>query len=99
MNWRNQTLRVEAMLIQAFEAYRAALCREKTAGIPMAAGGRGYVEMRADYLSARAQAEAFQESARLASAYPTWVGINWSKFPEPLPVEVQNVDVGRWGCK
>jgi hypothetical protein len=35
------------------------------------------------YMSARAEAQALEESARVAGALPGWVRIPWEEFPEP----------------
>lgn len=97
MQWRQQTLRVEAALIQTFEGYRSSVCREKQAGIPVASGERDYLNSRADYIAARNTAAAYQDTARRSRVLPGWVDIDWQHFPEPLGIDVMNTDMHNLG--
>jgi len=95
--WRTRAAELIAQLRSAHAAYRAQLCAEARGGIAVSTT----VDNARAYVSARTQAQALEESARLAGVPPGWARIPWSEFPPPEdpasgyhPAAVAE----RWGC-
>lgn len=77
--WRTRASSVTVVLRTTRAGYRTQVCSEARAGIAVSATR----DNTGAYMSARAEAEALEESARLAGVPPGWVRIPWEEFPEP----------------
>jgi hypothetical protein len=95
--WRTRAARLTERLRSAHAAYRSQVCSEARGGIAVSTTR----DNAGAYVSARTEAQALEESARLAGVPPGWVRISWSEFPEPEdpasghhPAAVAE----RWGC-
>jgi hypothetical protein len=95
--WRARASRLIGLLRTAHAGYRLQVCSEARGGIAVSTTR----DHTGPYISARAEAQALEEGARLAGVSPGWVRIPWGEFPEPEdpangyhPAAVAE----RWGC-
>lgn len=95
--WRTRAARLIEQLRTTHEEYRAQVCAEARGGIAVSTTR----DHTSPYVSARAEAQALEESARQAGVPPGWARIPWGEFPAPEdpasgyhPAAVAE----RWGC-
>ena len=67
------------LLRTTYAGYRSQVCSEARGGIAVSTTR----DNQGAYVSARAEAQALGESARVAGVPPDWVRVPWSEFPEP----------------
>jgi hypothetical protein len=98
IEWRTRTTALIARLRAAHAGYRSQVCAEARGGIAVSTTR----DNTGAYVSARAEAQALQESARLAGVPAGWVRISWSEFPEPEDAASGGYNPAavaqRWSC-
>jgi hypothetical protein len=95
--WRTRASRSIDLLRTAVAGYRTQVCAEARGGIAVSTTR----DRTGPYISARAEAQALEESARLAGAPAGWVRIPWAEFPEPEDAASQydpSTVAKRWSC-
>jgi hypothetical protein len=95
--WRTRASRLIVVLRSTLAGYRQQVCSEARGGIPV----WRTPDNTGAYMSARAEAEGLEESARLAGVPPGWVRIPWGEFREPEDIaNVYNpaAVADRWNC-
>ena len=95
--WKTEAGKVRAQLLAVAARYKSQVCQEVRGGIPISRGR----DNSGDYVAARAEAEAFEESARREGVPPGWARMNLTDYPEPVDPSAgyDSRDVARkWGC-
>jgi len=95
--WRTRASRLIVELRTTVAGYRQQVCSEARAGIALSATR----DNTGAYMSARAEAQALEESARLAGVPPGWVRIPWGEFSEPEDIASgyhPAAVADRWNC-
>jgi hypothetical protein len=98
LEWRTRASRLIGLLRTALAGYRSQVCSEARGGIAVSTTR----DNQGAYVSARAEAQALEESARVAGVPPDWVRISWSEFPEPEDTASGGYNpaavAARWNC-
>ena len=96
--WRTRASRVILVLRTTLAAYRQQVCSEARGGIAMSTTR----DNTGAYMSARVEAQALEDSVRLAGVPPGWVRIPWGEFPEPEDITSSEYHptavADRWNC-
>jgi hypothetical protein len=96
--WRTRASRLIGLLRTALVGYRQQVCSEARGGIAVSTTR----DNTGAYRSAREEAQALEESARLAGVPPGWVRIPWGEFPEPEDIASDGYHpaavADRWNC-
>jgi hypothetical protein len=96
--WRTRATRLIVLLRTTLAGYRQQVCSEARGGIAVST----VRDNTGAYMSARAEAQALEESARLAGVPPGWVRIPWGEFPEPEDIASGGYHpaavADRWNC-
>lgn len=97
LHWQMERMKVVAQLRSAVAGYQSQICAELRGGIAIS----NTRDARGDYVSARAAAEAFEDSGRVAGVPAGWVRIEWNEFPDVEdPSEKRQIGVlaRKWNC-
>jgi hypothetical protein len=95
--WRTRASRLIVVLRTTLAGYRQQVCSEARGAIALSTTR----DNTGEYMSARAEAQALEESARLAGVPAGWVRIPWEEFPEPEDVSSgyhPAAVADRWNC-
>ena len=95
--WRTRAASLTERLRSAHAGYRSQVCSETRGGIAVSTTQ----DNAGAYVSARTEAQALEESARLAGVPPGWARISWGDFPEPEDTDSGHHPAAvaeRWGC-
>jgi hypothetical protein len=96
--WRTRASMAIGLLRTTYAGYRSQVCSEARGGIAVSTTR----DNQGAYVSARAEAQALEESARVAGVPPDWVRVPWSEFPKPEDTASGGYNPAavaeRWNC-